>query len=80
MTLSATREFRYFVYKLNDVIKYLSREQIEALADIARTIEQGRTAAGKEDFECVVVEKDWPEFDAIWKSIEGRSTDGELLP
>jgi hypothetical protein len=66
------REFRYFVFKLKDVVKYLSQEQIKALAEIARTLEEGRAADGKDDFNCVVIEQDWPEYEEVWKSIEER--------
>jgi hypothetical protein len=66
------RDIMYIVFKLKDIGKYLNQEQLEALAEIAHTIEEKRLAEGRGDLECVVVEHDWPEYEEIWKMIEAR--------
>jgi len=71
------RELRYTVLKNKDIDKYLSVEQKQQLQLIAERIEIGRINDGKDDnheFECVVVEHDWPMYETTWKLIEDYVT------
>lgn len=56
------REERYIVIKL----KQLDDVDIHNLRDYLEENSIGTT-------ECVVVESDWPEYEAVWKMIEERS-------
>lgn len=66
------REMRYLVFKHKDVFYYLTREEQAFLFEMAQKITQGRVEDAKSDFECVVVESDWPEYEPVWKMIEQR--------
>ena len=68
------REERYIVFKMSDVVEHLittERLHLERLYEIQRV---GRREAGKGELECVVVEKDWPEYEPTWQAIEARVT------
>ena len=64
------REERYLVLKIKDVDSYLYEDQLMSLDDICRTLNYYRGFRGP--IECVVVEHDWPEYEAVWKMIEDR--------
>jgi hypothetical protein len=49
-----------------------AQREIDALQTAGDTIAVGRTIEGKPPFNAVVVEQDWPEFDAVWSMIEAR--------
>lgn len=55
------REERYFVFKLS----HLDFEQAESIDKLLRCLPV---------VNCVVVERDWPEYEAVWKMIQGRVT------
>ena len=64
------REERYIVFKKS----HLSDEQ---LAKVERLIAEGRQSSSSHDWplptvECVVVERDWPEYETVWAMIEAR--------
>jgi len=65
------REDRYLVIKRSD-IPHLPAEEQRSLAYIAGLIEENRLIRGKLPVECVVVEKDWPEYEVVFKMIEAR--------
>ena len=65
------REQRYIVIKLTDLEKTSPEIQGAALAVCDAVIEQ-REQAEKAPLECVVVEKDWPEYDETWFTIARR--------
>ena len=65
------RETRYLVFKITDLHK-LSTGMQDVLGVIARDVRAVRAARGKGDLECVVVEKDWPEYDETWWKIAAR--------
>lgn len=67
------REQRYIVIKVKD-LKHLNEGSIERLSAILLDIEAGRGAEGRPKLTTVVVEEDWPEYEAVWRSIESRST------
>ena len=64
------REFRYYVFKVKDVEEYCTKYSISSLNEIGKVIEVGRNLSGKPPFACVVVENDWPMYEAVWKAIE----------
>lgn len=66
------REVRYAVFKLKDILKNCSPEQLEKLDEIGYTITVSRRLDGKPPFNAVVVEQDWPEFEMVWAAIEAR--------
>lgn len=65
------REINYAVIKYSD-IGSLPPEDHQTLIDLLTKVAQSRVAAGKPPLECVVVEKDWPEYYPTWKAIEDR--------
>lgn len=62
----------YIVLKLSDVHQYLPQPLIDHLKSIAREVEGGRVVAGIQPLQCVVVERDWPEYDQTLAAIEAR--------
>lgn len=66
------REDRYVVFKISDTRKYLSPSQDAQLRHLYAEVLGGRILDGKQGLNCVVVEKDWPEYDMVWESIEKR--------
>lgn len=70
------REVRYAVIKYSDMGS-LPPEDHQKLIELLAKVEQSRTDAGKQPLECVVVEKDWPEYNGTWKAIENR-VDGKF--
>lgn len=71
------REERYIVLKITDVLTHLNQSEIDQLRHMQRTVEGGRALAGKPVLRCVVVEKDWPEYDPTWAAIEARVSAGK---
>lgn len=68
-----TRERRYIVLKLTDVAAAnLSPGETAFFNDMCDKISRARISQGKGLLECVVVEKDWPEYGSTWKAIENR--------
>lgn len=68
------REWRYFVIKLTDADASLTNQDFEQLTAISRKVEHYREEVGKSPLACVVVESDWPEYEAVWSAIEYRVT------
>lgn len=66
------RELRYVVLKRTDLDRVLNSDDRAALAAIMAKVVAGRVAAGKPKFGCVVVERDWPEYEPTWRAIEAR--------
>ena len=71
------REERYVVFKVSDLGNSLKGDEIRKLA---REYAEQRRLKGKEPLECVVVEKDWPEYEPTWKAIEARVTGAQSVP
>lgn len=73
------REVRYIVIKQADVeagrkagrITHNDQFQLNAVADLLTVF---RAEQGKSPLECVVVEKDWPEYEPVWHMIEASVT------
>lgn len=66
------REMRYFVLKIKDVQKYLDDEEFYQLRRICDAVAVGRARDGRPELVSVVVESDWPEYEAVWAMIEAR--------
>ncbi len=64
------REERYFVSKLRDAEKYLSKNELKELTRLTAKIDHGRVSDDKHMMNCVVVEKDWPMYEDTWNAIE----------
>ena len=71
------REERYVVFKVSDLGNSLKGDEIRRLA---REYAEQRRLKGKEPLECVVVEKDWPEYEPTWRAIEARVTGAHPAP
>lgn len=77
MTNEFMREERYIVFKMSDLGNSLKGDEIRQLA---QEYEEHRQRLGKKPLECVVVEKDWPEYEPTWKAIEARVTGAQQAP
>lgn len=67
------RENRYVVIKRSDLQRYILRDFRVQLQGVIETINQSRDFfEGKCPLECVVVEKDWPEYELVWELIRLR--------
>ena len=67
------REIRYVVLKAADLqAAGLTEAELNQLQAVCSKVDQYRADAGKPDLECVIVEKDWPEYEPTWKAIEQR--------
>ena len=77
MTGEFMREERYIVFKMSDLGNSLKGDEIRRLA---REYAEHRQQLRKKPLECVVVEKDWPEYEPTWKAIEARVTGAQPAP
>lgn len=73
------REQRYIVLKLKDI--EAARERFPTLTccgnmvafnQVCDAVTLARGVQGKPLLECVVVEKDWPEYETVWQMIANR--------
>ena len=65
------RENRYVVLKATDLQAVgLTEVELDLLKAVCQKVDQYRRESGKPDMECVVVEKDWPEYEPTWQAIE----------
>ena len=71
-TSKFVRENRYLVIKWSDAHKALNIKQTYALSCAVNVLNAMRVKAGRGVLECVVVEKDWPEYEPTWEAIERR--------
>lgn len=53
------------------------KQQLARLVEVQRA---GREEAGKPLLKCVVVEKDWAEYEPTWKAIEARVSGAQSAP
>jgi hypothetical protein len=68
------RENRYLIFKRKDVRAALTPLEQDILERIAFKVLNHRVAEGKDSLRCVVVERDWPEYEPTWAAIEKRMT------
>ncbi|MDA3807027.1 MAG: hypothetical protein PF440_03850 [Thiomicrorhabdus sp.] len=66
------RETRYLVVKYKDMLKYMTEEEQMQFIELAKKVDAGREKDARHVMECVVVEKDWPEYDEVWMAIAMR--------
>lgn len=71
------REERYIVFKMSDLGNSLKGDEIRRLA---REYAEHRQRLRKKPLECVVVEKDWPEYEPTWQAIEARANGAQPAP
>lgn len=65
------REESYIVLKKADLQNFdLSHRLLKNLEEVCDTVNYFRGLKGP--VKCVVVEKDWPEYEVVWKLIEDR--------
>ena len=74
------REARYVVLKSADVMKCLTVSELIELRRIQAKVEEHRAEIGKPPLECVVVEKDRPEYEPTWRAIEARANGAQPAP
>lgn len=72
------REDRYLILKRSDIeAAELPQKYLDQLAYICDLVGSHRVCKrGKSPLECVVVEKDWPEYDPTWHAIAVRMNPG----
>ena len=80
MSTEFKREERYIVFKLADVEKDFFPSEISQLLRLYETQQSMRKQSGKPPLDCVVVEKDWPEYEPTWKAIEARVAGERIAP
>lgn len=71
------RENRYIVIKRSDLKATLASNRISKtdmadLIELAERVKTQRFVDSKAELETVVVERDWPEYERVWKMIEAR--------
>lgn len=66
------REERYLVLKISDINRYLTAAAQKELSDIAHTVNGARKGQRRGELQCVVIEKDWPEYEHVWELIRLR--------
>ena len=59
-----TREFRYLVFKIKDLPRSITPNQLADLLHLYRLVGMKK--------KIVVVEEDWPEYEKVWAMIEER--------
>lgn len=64
------KEHSYSVIKFSDADAALTEDESEQLADLMAKVEWYSIEQGKTPLECVVVESDWPIYDATWDAVE----------
>ena len=63
------RECRYGVIKFSDANAALTEGEREQLAVLMTKVAGHRIEQGKAPLECVVVESDWPFYEATWAAV-----------
>lgn len=66
-------EGRYLVLKYKDLVAAdITEEEYAVLNTICNKVSRSRKDRGKPEFECLVVERDWPEWSETGMAIAGR--------
>jgi hypothetical protein len=75
------RENKYLVFKIEDILNVLRENDpysikyarvLDAYNTLVDSVNSYRYSVGKTPQEYVVVGKDWPEYEIVWKMIEDR--------
>lgn len=65
-------ETRYIVVKIKDANRFLSAAERDMLERLHAKAALGRIDAGQKMLDCIVVEKDWPEYEPTLAAISAR--------
>jgi hypothetical protein len=68
-----TREQRYYVLKISDAEIALNAHEMELLKLIHAKVGISRAIKAVPEREFVVVEKDWPEYEKVWRMLQDRT-------
>ena len=68
------RENRYMVFKRADIEPLMGSHALKELNRLEAVMRLRRDQNNKQPFQCVVVERDWPEYEPTWQAI-GRRVD-----
>ena len=74
------REDRYLVFKRTDIQRYLNPTAQKTLSEIEKTITGVRRGQARGELKCLVVEKDWPEYEHVWELIRLRVEKATIPP
>ena len=69
------RENRYLVIKRSDLdaaLSIIDDKHKAGFHAVCRLANWYRASRGKKNLSCVVVEHDWPEYEATWEAIQDR--------
>ncbi len=58
-------EPRYVVFKIKDMLEFLSEEELKTIDRLQDKVDEQRRASGKLSLDCVVVESDWSMFTQV---------------
>jgi len=66
-------EQRYLVFKIKDLVAAdITEEERAVLNGISNKVSRSRKDRGKPEIQCLVVERDWPEWAETGMAISGR--------
>ncbi len=66
-------EPRYVVLKIKDINRYIPNYKWQLMQEmICDVIEEKRAIDGRPPFECICIEKDWPEYEPTLKMLSER--------
>jgi len=65
-------EERYIILKVTDVERHLHESDRLELKHIGQKIDRARDIEGRGDFSAIVIEKDWPEYEAVLQLLSKR--------
>jgi hypothetical protein len=66
-------EQRYVVLKIKDIQRYIPEYKWKLMRElICDDIEKKRREDGRPDFDCICIEKDWPEYEPTLKLLSER--------
>lgn len=65
-------EERYLVLKIRDIEQSLTTDERKILLILSEVVNRSRKASGRPPLECLVIEKDWPEYDSTLDRLVSR--------
>lgn len=68
-------EQRYTVIKHKDAHRILTTTEQLILMEITKKVQEHRVYRGKADLECLVIERDWPEYQPAEDALKSRVED-----
>ncbi len=76
--MNVKREQRYIVIKKKDADEFLTDTEMTKLLEILDAINMGRRDDGKNPIQGVVVEHDWPMYEATWTAVLCHAKDASF--